>query len=258
MTDFMQLIWNETLKIYLRVSTWILLIFLVVFSPLMLVLMNLGDFPFGAQQAIEQSFAMYFLVILFSLIIASDSVAGEFATGTIKLLLIRPWQRWKILASKFLSVALFTLVLTLLFLLVVTVMGYILFPSSSSSLFGEGESNLFLLVLYNYIRALMLAAFAFMLSALFRSTALAITLAILLYFAGNIITPLLQAFLQPKDYWFVKVFLPANLDLTQYMKDPNGMFGVTSLGWSLLVLAVYFVVFVLIAWWSFTKRDVRA
>ncbi|ANF95997.1 ABC transporter permease [Paenibacillus bovis] len=258
MSDFIQLVWNETLKIYLRVSTWILLIFLVVFSPTMLLLMNISGFPLGAQQAIEQSFTMYFLVILFSLIIASDSVAGEFASGTIKLLLIRPWKRWKILGSKFLSVALFTLVLTLLFLLVVTIVSYLLFPSSSSTLFSDDESSLFLLLLYNYIRALILAAFAFMLSALFRSTALAITLAILLYFAGSIITPLLHAFLQPKDYWIVKIFLPTNLDLTQYLKSAGGLFGVTSIGWSLMVLAVYFIIFMLIAWWSFTKRDVRA
>jgi len=258
MSDFVQLVWNEMLKIYLRVSTWILLIFLVVISPTMLLLMHMSGYSLGAHQAIEQSFTMYFLVILFSLIIASDSVAGEFATGTIKLLLIRPWKRWKILFSKFLSVALFTLVLTLLFLLVISVISYMLFPSSSSALFGDSEGSLFLLLLYNYIRALLLASFAFMLSALFRSTALAITLAILLYFAGNIITPLLHAFLQPKDYWIVKIFLPTNLDLTQYMKNPNGLFGVTSIGWSLMVLAVYFVIFMLISWWSFTKRDVKA
>lgn len=34
----------------------------------------------------------FYLCTIFSVIVAADSVAGEFSWGTIKLLLIRPWS----------------------------------------------------------------------------------------------------------------------------------------------------------------------
>ncbi|WP_411345525.1 ABC transporter permease [Paenibacillus sp. WLX1005] len=262
MTDFVQLIWNEILKIVLRVSNWVMLILLVALSPALLLLLKFGDYPGSALMALEQSFAMFFLVVLFMLIVASESVASEFTTGTIKLLLIRPWQRWKILSSKFLAVTVFLLVLTLIFTLINLIVSYVLFPAQIAGVpdgeLSSYENNLLLLIVYSFIRALILATFAFMLSALFRSSALAITLSMLLYFSGTITNGLLRLALKPDDYWIVKYLLFTNLDLTQYFSEPTGSFGVTSLGWSLFILAVYFVLFLLISWLSFAKRDVRS
>lgn len=262
MTNFIRLIWNEMLKIVLRISNWVMLILLVALSPSLLLLLKLGDYQGSAPMAFEQSFSMFFLVVLFMLIVASESVASEFTTGTIKLLLIRPWQRWKILSSKFLAVTVFLLILTLIFALINLAVSYILFPSQIPSMaeldMSSYHSQLFLIAVYSCIRALILATFAFMLSALFRSSALAITLSMLLYFSGTITNGLLHLALKPEDYGIVKYLLFTNLDLTQYFSDPTGSFGVTSLGWSLFILAVYFVFFLFIAWLSFAKRDVRA
>lgn len=262
MTNFIQLIWNEMLKIVLRISNWVMLILLLVLSPSLLLLFKLGDYPSPALMAFQDSFAMFFLVVLFMLIVASESVASEFTSGTIKLLLIRPWQRWKILCSKFLAMAIFLFILTLLFSLINLAVSYMLFSSNVTSLpYGAAtslEDNLLLLIAYSFIRALILATFAFMLSALFRSAAVAITLSMLLYFSGTITNGLLRAFLKPEDYWITKYLLFTNLDLTQYFSNPTGNFGVTSVGWSLFIMAVYFVLFALISWVSFSKRDVRA
>ncbi len=262
MTNFIQLIWNELLKIVLRVSNWIMLILLVVLSPSLLFLLKIGDYPGSASMAFDQSFAMFFLVVLFVLIVAAESVASEFSTGTIKLLLIRPWQRWKILSSKFLAVTVFLLGLTVIFSLINLAVSHLLFPAQMvdvPNMFDTSQDNhLFLTIVYLFVRAWMLATFAFMLSALFRSSALAITLSMLLYFSGTIANGLLRLFLRPEDYWIVKYLLFTNLDLTQYFAAPTGSFGVTSLGWSLFILAVYFVVFVFVSWLSFSKRDVRA
>ncbi len=46
----------------------------------------------------------YILVIIIGVIIAARSMADEFVGGTIKLLLIRPWTRSKILLSKYIAV----------------------------------------------------------------------------------------------------------------------------------------------------------
>ena len=58
------------------------------------------------------------LVTLFTVIIAGDMVAGEFTRGTIKLLLIRPASRSKILLSKYVTTLLFAA--TLLVILFIT------------------------------------------------------------------------------------------------------------------------------------------
>ncbi|MFD1885940.1 ABC transporter permease [Paenibacillus wenxiniae] len=262
MINFIQLIWNEMLKIVLRISNWVMLIILLILSPSLLILLRLGDYPNHALMAFQDSFAMFFLVVLFMLIVASESVASEFTSGTIKLLLIRPWQRWKILCSKFLAMAIFLLILTIIFSLVNLAVSYMLFSKNGTSLpYGAAtalESNLMLEIVYALIRALMLASFAFMLSALFRSSAVAITLSMLLYFSGTITNSLLRFLLKPEDYWITKYLLFTNLDLTQYFSNPTGSFGVTSVGWSLFIMAVYFVIFALISWVSFSKRDVRA
>src|SRR5690606_35934875 len=54
---------------------------------------------------------LVYVVTLFTIIVAGDSLAGEFATGTIKLLLIRPANRTKILLSKYFASLLFGLLL---------------------------------------------------------------------------------------------------------------------------------------------------
>jgi ABC-2 type transport system permease protein len=51
------------------------------------------------------------LVTIFTLVIAADSVAGEFSGGTIKMLLIRPASRSKILLSKYISTFAFAVLL---------------------------------------------------------------------------------------------------------------------------------------------------
>src|SRR5699024_271444 len=52
--------------------------------------------------------------LLFVIIISSDNVSGEFSRGTIKMLMVRPHSRWKILLSKYVAVLLFSLFMLLL------------------------------------------------------------------------------------------------------------------------------------------------
>jgi ABC-2 type transport system permease protein len=51
------------------------------------------------------------MVTIFTVIVAAESVAGEFSGGTIKMLLIRPASRSKILLSKYISIFTFAVLL---------------------------------------------------------------------------------------------------------------------------------------------------
>ncbi|PAE40147.1 ABC transporter permease [Bacillus sp. 7884-1] len=212
---------------------------------------------------VNGSAGMMIVITIFTIIIAGDSLAGEFSSGTIKLLLIRPASRVKILVSKYISFLLFSMLLLLtLFVISVAVNG-ILYGFGNMdlpliSMTAEGqivERNMVLNLWKTYmlggVSTVMYVTMAFMISSAFRSSAMAIGFSIGALFAGNIVLEALQRF----DW--SKYLLFANTDLTQYLNGHPFQEGMT-LSFSIVVLVVYFLVFNLISWLLFTRRDVAA
>ncbi|MFB9760890.1 ABC transporter permease [Ectobacillus funiculus] len=203
------------------------------------------------------------VITIFTIIIVGDSVAGEFSSGTIKLLLIRPASRVKILVSKYISFLLFGMLLLLtLFVISVAVngvlhgFGYMDLPLISMTAEGQIVErnmvlNLWKTYMLNGVSTVMYVTLAFMISSAFRSSPMAIGFSIGALFAGNIVLEALQRF----DW--SKYLLFANTDLTQYLTGHPFQEGMT-LSFSIGVLAVYFFVFNLISWLFFTRRDVAA
>lgn len=259
MADFLNLLQNENMKIYRRLRTWIMM-GLVVLIPLLIAILtavNISDqSQLGAWDIFPQIMSIFILVSIFCVIIFSDIVASEFTWGTIKLLLIRPWKRSKILLSKLLAGLIFSLVLTLLFVIVDFAVSFSMFSAHiSTSTYPAGYTAFSFSMeqlLYRFVDLLVISSFAFMLSSLFRSSGIAIGLGIFLLFAGNIF----QVLLDPGRYAWAKYVLFTNMDLSRYMLGggQNGM----SLGFSAIVLAVYTAIFLVISWIVFIKRDVAA
>lgn len=203
------------------------------------------------------------LITLFTVIVAGDSLAGEFASGTIKLLLIRPASRLKILLSKYVSMLLFgILLLVILFIVSILINGILYgFGNIDLPLIGvnsKGEvveqsmvANLWKTYLLNGVSTIMFVTIAFMISSAFRSSAMAIGFSLFALFAGTISAE----FFQP--YAWGKYILFANIDLTQYLSGSPYQDGMT-LAFSAIVLCAYFIVFNLVSWFVFTKRDVAA
>jgi ABC-2 type transport system permease protein len=202
------------------------------------------------------------MVALFTIIIAAGMVASEFSWGTIKLLLIRPLSRVKILLSKYVAVLLFSLLmLSLLF-----VLSFI----SGAAFFGMGDPSPYLAYvngqivekshithlinsyLLNSVGLLMFTTMAFMISAAFRNSSLAIGVSIFLLLMGGTVTSLLAA----KFEW-AKYLLFANTDLSQYFENVPMVEGMT-LTFSLIMLLVYFIIFHVISFLAFVKRDITA
>lgn len=212
---------------------------------------------------VNGSAQLMIVITIFTIIIAGDSLAGEFSSGTIKLLLIRPASRVKILVSKYISFLLFGMLLLLtLFVLSIVVngilygFGYMDLPLISMTAEGQIVErnmvlNLWKTYMLNGISTVMYVTMAFTISSAFRSSAMAIGFSIGALFAGNIVLEALQRF----DW--SKYLLFANTDLTQYLKGHPFQEGMT-LSFSIGVLVVYFLVFNLISWLLFTRRDVAA
>ncbi len=203
------------------------------------------------------------LITLFTVIIAGDSLAGEFSTGTIKLLLIRPASRLKILISKYLSMIMFGLLLLIILFVVSLIVNGILYQFDSTGLpyltvDSHGvvkEHNMFghlwQTYLLNGVSTIMFVTLAFMISSAFRSSAMAIGFSIFLLFAGMLMLEIFH------PYAWSKYLLFANLDLSQYLDGQPYQEGMT-IGFSIAVLAAYYIVFNLVSWLAFTKRDVAA
>jgi ABC-2 type transport system permease protein len=212
---------------------------------------------------VNGSATLIILISVFTIIIAGDSLAGEFSSGAIKLLLIRPANRVKILLSKYISLLLFgILLLLILFVLSVLVngilygFGYLDLPLVQMTAAGQiVESNMVLNLWKTYllgsVSTVMYVTMAFMISSAFRSSAMAIGFSIGALFAGNVLLGALHRF----DW--SKYLLFANTDLSQYLSGRPYQEGMT-LAFSFGVLAVYFLAFNLISWLMFTRRDVAA
>lgn len=206
---------------------------------------------------------LFILITLFTVIVAGDSLASEFTTGTIKLLLIRPASRLKILVSKYVSMLMFgVLLLVILFLASVLVNGLLykfqLMDLPLVDVDAAGQvveknmvANLWQTYLLNGVSTIIFVTMAFMISSAFRSSTMAIGFSIFALFAGTILTELLQR------YNWSKYLVFPNLDLSQYLSGRPYQEGMT-LSFSVTMLAIYFVVFNLIAWQVFTRRDVAA
>jgi ABC-2 type transport system permease protein len=203
------------------------------------------------------------LVTIFTVVIAADSVAGEFSSGTIKLLLIRPASRSKILLSKYIPILIFSV------LLLGVLFGSAFLLSGLLEGFKDiGIAHIYMdkdhvihqvsiishvIHTYGYkcVDLIMIVTMAFMLSTVFRSSSLAIGISLGLLFVGSGIVDLLSRYNWSKYYLF------ANTDLTQYLNNKPVVEGMT-LQFSLAVLVVYFILFNVLSWSIFKKRDVAA
>ncbi|GAA3400986.1 ABC transporter permease [Paenibacillus hodogayensis] len=253
LSNLLSLVQNENMKIYRRPRTWIMAgIVLVATIALGLLLRSFSEVnEVNVWSFMSTASSMTFFAFIFTVVIAADSVAGEFTWGTIKLLLIRPVGRSKVLLSKYIAVLLFMLALLALLIVSSFIVGLLLFGASGSN---GGEELLALLRSYGFrlVGLVMNVTFAFMISTVFRSSALAISLAFVIMFASN---TAMAALIALKKQW-AKYILFANTDLSMYYNGGVPPFKGMTLGFSVTVLIVYYVLFIGLTWIIFRKRDV--
>lgn len=212
---------------------------------------------------VDTSSGSIILVGLFTIIVAANIVASEFNWGTIKLLLIRPFSRKKIILSKYITSILFGFVLLFTLFFVSILLGLALFGTGDGNTsylayvdgHVEEQSRLIYMAkmyLMSFIETFMLATMAFMISTVFRNNTFAIGLSILLLTIGSIITNIVASYFD-----WAKFILFANTDLMQYINGTPLVEGMT-MTFSIIMLLVYFVIFLALALVVFSKRDVAA
>ncbi len=217
---------------------------------------------YGALSFVYENSGIIILIGLFSIIVASGAIANEHRWGTIKLLLIRPISRTTILFSKYISVLLFTLTMTILLIVLLFIIGLIFFGFEGANptyLITATDGTLELASLYKaiiadysfpFIEIIILTTLAFMISTIFKNNSLALGATLFLMFTG------VQIYFWFEKYAWSKYILFAHTDLSQYSQTGTLFFEGNTLSLSITVLLVYYALFLFLSWLIFTKRDV--
>ena len=206
------------------------------------------------------------LIVVIIVMIAGTIVSEEFNKGTIKLLLVKPYSRKKILLSKFITsiiILVFTISVVIIMELIV---GGIIFGFDSLSepvvrynfnTQSIQELNVFaylgIQILAQMPMLILLLTLAFAISTIFANNALAITISLLGYMSGMIINQLIILYnLKPMKY-----FVTMNWDLTQFLfGNLPYMQGMNMVG-SIIIDIVYLVIMLIPTLIIFKKKNIK-
>jgi len=186
------------------------------------------------------------IYLFLCMIYTASMVSGEHQLGTIKLLLIRPHSRSKILASKYAAMLFYNIVLMLFALIVSFIIALLFFGIQSDG----SMIDVWKTVMYTMIQTVVYTTIVFMLSVLTKSTGATIGIAFCIVFIESLATMLLA------KYEFAKYILFFNLDLSMYEDGGIPIIKGMTLGFSIAILAAYLVAFLSISFYVFKKRDV--
>ena len=218
----------------------------------------------GILENFYVQFGIFLIVVV--VMIAGTIVSEEFNKGTIKLLLVKPYTRNKILMAK----AITTLIM-IIFIIVVTLVMQILiggiifgFDSLSEPVVAYNfntntmeEMNIFanlgVQTLTQLPMIILLATLAFAISTLFTNSTLAITISLLGYMAASIINQLAMAY----NLEFMKYFVTMNWDLSIYANGALPYMQGMSMTMSIIICVVYFLIMMIPTFIVFKKRNIK-
>lgn len=219
------------------------------------------QFGKNAWTYVETNANLLQLVGVFVIIIAATIVSAEYKHGTIKLLLIRPPSRLKVLLSKYFTVQLYSLFLIAVLFILSFILGAIFFGLNNDYVYlayQNGEviersqfANMVSYYLAHCAMFVVLGTLSFAISTVFRSEAISIAISVLAYVVGASITSILMFFFD-----WAKYLLFAN-DPAQYFAEAPTFIEDMSLGFSLTVLVIYWAIFLAVALIVFQKREVK-
>lgn len=204
------------------------------------------------------------LTTLLAAIIAGSIVSKEFITGSIRLLLIRPVSRVKILISKLLG----SIIISYIILFIGSIFGII--GSGIAGSFSDYTNNVVMMssdkiIIHNYfitmishllflsLSLLFIICIAFLLSTITRSTAVSVAVSIILFIGSFIIVLILFS----HNYYFIGNILLPYINLTMLpmlnQSSPQAMLNNFVGG---IELTVSSIIFIIISIFVFKTRDI--
>ena len=218
----------------------------------------------GILQNFYAQFGIFLIVVM--VMIAGTIVSEEFNKGTIKLLLVKPYSRNKILLSKFITILIMIVFSIVIVLGMEIIVGGIMFGFDSLSIpvlqynFDTNtleEINIFsylALQLFTQLPVLvLLASLAFALSTIFTNSPVAIALPLLGYMGAAVINQLAIQY----NVQFLKYFVTLNWDFSQYLFGGLPLMeGLTPI-FSIIVCIIYFLIMMIPTFIIFKKKNIK-
>ncbi|WP_346962108.1 ABC transporter permease subunit [Clostridium sp.] len=223
------------------------------------------------RSSVNTTYLMYVsIAIILCIIIGGGIVSSEYSTGTVRLLIIRPVSRWKILLSKLISVFIigYGVLLTTVVLNIISsgiINGFGGLATKVITFSGDKivEQNFIISImpklLFSSISLIFIIALVFAISTIIKNTALAVGLTTVVYLGSSVAT-MIMAGLGMK--WVGKTILPY-MNLSTFITNPNyaEMFKSDNIVLNPTMGAIQLLVFATIltiaSFLVFEKRDVK-
>lgn len=206
------------------------------------------------------------LIIMMIIMIAAGIVSDEFSKGTIKLLLVRPYKRTKILMAKFLSCVIILMITILILIGMQYLVGGIVYGFDSTQIpalvYHYDTHQLESMSLINYIGMttlaklpmfILLMAVAFVCSTVFNNTAVAVVIPFLGYIGAPILLELAKAY----NISLLRYFPTLNWDLTSYLWGGLPEFQYINLGFSIFMSVFYLIGILIPTFIIFKKENIK-
>ena len=205
-------------------------------------------------------------IIIMIIMVTGTIVSEEFNKGTIKLLLIKPYKRSTILASKWITslIMLFIIIISVLLMQFVVggmVQGFDTFDTPAvvydHTTNQIGKMNIVAYLGMQILGKLpiyvLLMTLAFAFSTIFANSALAITITLLGYMGAPFVNALAQAY----NLDWIKFFVTPNWDLTQYffggLPEFQGLTPIFSIG----IIIIYMLIMLIPTFVIFQKKNIK-
>lgn len=221
-----------------------------------------------ADSEIIDSTSSYLLFITIAIvIIAGTMISEEFNKGTIKLLLVRPHKRLKILFAKFIAcfiVLAISYIVILLSTCIINGFAYgfndytnsvMIYNFNTNAVESIGTFKYMLLVGVSILpEFILLMTLAFTLSVLFVNSPIAIALPLLGLMGSDIINQFALYYEKAK---FLRFFVTPNWDLRMFLFGKLPEFEPISLPFSITICLIYFVIMVVVSMVVFNKKEIK-
>lgn len=223
---------------------------------------------YSAKSELFDVFSGYSLfIIILIIIVAGTIVSEEFNKGTIKLLLVRPYSRVKILLSKYIT-CLIVLICSIIFVaLMQTVVGGIVYGFDSyknpTVMYNYTTNSLNVVSMTGALatmavailpKLILLMTLAFTLSTVITNTPVAIAIPLLGSMVESIINQL--AIMYEKAN-FLKYFVTPNWDFSQYLYGALPQMKGITLEFSVCICLAYFIVMMALSIWNFKNKNIK-
>ena len=231
------------------------------------ILDNNIDLSNGGSDILTNFYSEYlFIIVVLIFMIVGGIVSQEFSKGTIKLLLVKPYTRTKILLSKYITSIVTIIVACFITFVFQLIIGTLFFGIESITTPIISYSNIsdkitimnvfaysFKLFIGILPKFLLLTTLAFAASTIFNNTALAIVISFAGFIGSDIVAGLLSSF----NKWWVKFVYCFNWDFTPYIFNNKPDIKGVSLGFSIVVCLVYLLVLLIPTFIVFKNRDIK-